>query len=490
MIKKVPVKKLKVGVFVEDIGRSWVSTPFLFNHLKITSEGQIQKLVEYGIREVSINTEKGLDVDDAVEVEKEDRRSVEYIGISVERLLFSTILPFNLYIKKNNPHEPYLNKGLPFHPEVQEYFESNKIVTVYILSEEKELFEKYDKSFEKERELLKKGIPPGFESQEKIERYNNYLDNYMPLDTKVFSIGMKAPVNIYIEQDTVVTLALATESAIPENEIFYNGREAKVQSNLLIHINDVKIYRNFLREMASKKSTGNSEDALKIRVAVVKENSKLVTKDLLENPRSGEAIKEAKYVVTDMIENILETPSSFYGLMKINSHDYYTYVHSVNVCTLSIGLGILLGLKKTDIFSLATGALMHDVGKSRIPSTIINKPGRLTDQEFIQMKKHVLWGSELLQEHEDLSRKVFIPLLQHHEKLNGTGYPGRLSGDQIHPFGRISGIVDVYDALTTERSYKKAFKPIEAASLLAKSKEEYDQEIFKLFVKMLGKQNL
>lgn len=489
MIMKVPVQKLKIGAFLEKIDQSWLSTPFLSNRFEITSEKQIQKLKDSGITEVYIDTGKGLDVsveEQSLATEESPRR--EYLGLSTDRLLVNTTLPFDLYIKESGGYTLYLRNGLPFHLEVHYKLESKRVNTVYIAQEDKGLLEKYEKDHEEDRRLSQQGLAPGFESQEKVRQYNDYLNNYMPVEPGVFIPGLKVPVNIYSEKETAVRLVLNAEAMVPENELFSNGTNGSARRNLLIHINDMERYKNFLKELASGKISDNSERASKARTAVIKENTKLAAKDLLDNPRSGEAIKGAKGAVSGIMETILENPTSFLGLMKINSYDYYTYIHSINVCTLSAGLGISLGLHKNELFSLSMGALMHDVGKSKVPSNLINKPGKLTDEEFVIVKKHVSWGEDLLGGNEDLSKKTLIPLLQHHEKLNGTGYPRKLEGGQIHPFGRISSIVDVYDALTTERSYKKAFKPFDAAAFLSKNKEEYDQEVFRHFVKMLGSQ--
>lgn len=492
MIKKVPVENLRVGVFLEKIDQSWFATPFLFTKFKVTTEKQIQKLKDYGIQEVYIDTEKGLDVPDSVEAAeaKKEKCDVQYTELPIRKLVADTIIPFNLYIKKDNDYVPYLRQGLPFHSRVQFELESNKIHSVYVDSRYMPLFEKYEKDTRVERELSRKGLAPGFETQEKVERYNNYLNNYMPVDRNVFFPGMETPVSLYKENDTEVSLVLEKGKRIPENEIFSKGAKANSKINLLIHVLENDAYRNFLKELSAGKISGDAEEVAKIRAVVVKENSKLVTKDLLDNPRSGEAVKEAKNAVGDIIQAVLTNPSSFYGLMKINTYDYYTYVHSVNVCTLSIGLAMAMNLDKTQLSDLAVGSLMHDIGKSLVPSHLINKPGKLTDVEFVQVKNHVNFGLEVLKSNTDIPKNAIIPLVQHHEKLNGMGYPNKLVGEQVHMYGRISSIVDVYDALTTERSYKKAFKPFEAVSLLGKNKDEFDADIFRIFVQMLGKQAL
>jgi putative nucleotidyltransferase with HDIG domain len=490
MIKKIPAQSLRVGMFLEKIDASWLSTPFLRNQFKIISGHQIKKITDCGIREVYIDTDKGIDVAPAEAAPKETalgNADVEYMAISVDRLAPYTTLPFGLFLKKDGAYSLYLQKGLPLHGFVLRELESQK-TGVYIRANEKGLLEKYEKSTEKEKALSLEGLVPNFETQEKVEQYNHYLNNYIPVDPSVFSPGLKVPLCIYLGKGMDVTLVLEAGSLVPESETF-SPQENGHRKNFLIRVEDAEIYKNFVKKLASGRAAGNPDQAAKVRSAVIKENSKMVMKELMDNPRSGEAMKETKGIVSDMIENILENPSSFYSLMRINTHDYYTYVHSINVSTFSIGLGSAMGMKKVDLSCLAMGALMHDMGKSQVPTELINKPGKLTDEEFIQIKRHVNLGLEILNGQGDLSPRALFAVVQHHEKLNGTGYPNKLTGEKIHIFGRIASVLDVYDALTTERSYKKAFKPFDAAALLAKSKDEFDQEIVRNFVGMLGRQN-
>ncbi len=493
MVKKVPVADLRVGSFIEKIDISWFKTPFLSNQFKITSNEQIDKLKELKVPEVYINTQKGLDILEAGAVEekpeKQESPTTQYIPIASAKLLANTELPFDLYLKKGNEYSIYLAEGLPFHSEVKYDLDDQGINTLYITSTDKDHLDQYEKSLEKERELSQKGLAPGFETQEKVEQYNDFLDNYMPVDLTIFFPGLKVPIKLFTEKDSVVTMVLDSGGEVPENEIFCESSNGHKPANLLIQLTDSAKYQDFIKGLSTGKHLGYSEKAMKIRSAVLKENSKLVTRDLMLNPRSGEKMAEAKTVVTGMIDNILTCPNSFMGLMKINTYDYYTYVHSINVCTLSIGLAMEIGLNKKEMSDLAIGAMMHDVGKSDVPSSLINKPGKLTEQEFITVKNHVNLGHKLMVKQTGMSEEVSIPLIQHHEKLNGNGYPNRLENGQIHTFGRIASIVDVYDALTTERSYKKAFQPFEAAKFLAQRPEEFDKSFMKSFVLMLGKQS-
>jgi HD-GYP domain-containing protein (c-di-GMP phosphodiesterase class II) len=153
-------------------------------------------------------------------------------------------------------------------------------------------------------------------------------------------------------------------------------------------------------------------------------------------------------------------------------------------------MGTELNLKRDpDLMELGLGALLHDLGKCMIDLRILNKPGKLTEGEFKEVQNHVKAANELLLSNKtDIPERSLYAILQHHEKISGKGYPNKLNGDQIHLYGRIGAIVDFYDALTTERPYKKAFSPFDAFKLLSKFQDDYDKSLIKKFIVMLGKQ--
>jgi HD-GYP domain-containing protein (c-di-GMP phosphodiesterase class II) len=141
-------------------------------------------------------------------------------------------------------------------------------------------------------------------------------------------------------------------------------------------------------------------------------------------------------------------------LLRITSHDFYTYTHSVNVGIFGIMLAKQLFRRSNahNMHELGAGFFLHDLGKIRIDPAIINKPGRLTDEEMEEMKKHPNFSYKILKETNQLSEECGIIAMQHHEREDGSGYPRGLKGDQIHTYGRVCCLADVYDALTAERS--------------------------------------
>jgi len=196
-------------------------------------------------------------------------------------------------------------------------------------------------------------------------------------------------------------------------------------------------------------------------------------KQLFSPARLGEGQKpvvtlaEAAKVVERLVEEILANKSTVVNLTDIRAYDEYTFGHSVNVAVLAILTGINLGYSRVRLFHLGMAALLHDVGKTRIPVNVLNKPQALTDEEFTLIKKHPVYGYEIINDDPGLGKLCALVALQHHERYNGEGYPQGLSGKEIHHFAGIAGMVDMYDALTSDRIYRKAYPPYEAYEMIS-----------------------
>ena len=211
-----------------------------------------------------------------------------------------------------------------------------------------------------------------------------------------------------------------------------------------------------------------------------------LVKDLFEDPRSG-SIERTKAFAHNMVDYVLKDTRAAESLINIAVHEYYTYTHCVNVAAVGTLFGQDLGLGVADLKGLCAGILLHDVGKTKISTDILNKKGKLTKEEFEEVKKHPEFGIEVLDETGTQFKEERIVTLQHHENFDGSGYPYGLAKEEIHTCGKIARIIDVYDALTTNRSYKKALRPF--ASLLEMRDSMFhcfDPELFKEFIQFLG----
>jgi len=211
-----------------------------------------------------------------------------------------------------------------------------------------------------------------------------------------------------------------------------------------------------------------------------------LVKDLFNDPRSG-SFERAKGFANNMVDYVIKDSKAAESLLKIAVHEYHTYTHSVSVAAVGTLFGQELGLGVKDLKGFCAGILLHDVGKTRISTDILNKKGKLTKEEFEIVKKHPELGVEVLEETGVQFKEERIVTLQHHENDDGSGYPYGLKKDEIHPCGKIARIIDVYDALTANRSYKDALRPFAA---LVEMKDGmlhcFDTELFKEYIRFLG----
>jgi putative nucleotidyltransferase with HDIG domain len=325
MIKKIKVEQLKPGVFVDDFNCGWLHHPFLTDRTMLKTDKQIQKVVKYGIRELYIDTDKGLDIDDAPTQREADQ-------------------------------------------EIQSEFDQ-----------------------------------------------------------------------------------LIAPAAGPNDS------------------------RDFKAELARAKQLIGE--------------AKITTQKFMRNVRLGKRmeINHVESTVDKMTDSILRNKDALVSLLRIKEVDEYTYVHSISVSALCISFAQGLGLDSTKIKQIGIGGLVHDIGKMKAPLEILNKPGPLSEKEFEIMKRHVKDGVSTLQQYPNLDQDCTCVTSHHHERLDGTGYPDGLKGDEISEFGQIAAIVDIYDALSSERCYKHAMPPTEALKKLLEWSQSYlNRELVEKFIAHLG----
>jgi HD-GYP domain-containing protein (c-di-GMP phosphodiesterase class II) len=217
--------------------------------------------------------------------------------------------------------------------------------------------------------------------------------------------------------------------------------------------------------------------------------SRLAVTDMFQQARMGRAIDSEKAVtlVSEISASVLRNPGALISVARLKTVDDYTYMHSVAVCALMIALGRKLGLPEAEIREAGLAGLLHDVGKMAIPLTILNKPGRLTNEEFARVQDHPAEGHRMLRKGGGVSDLALDVCLHHHEKIDGSGYPDRLSGERISLYAKMGAVCDVYDAITSDRPYKKGWDPSEALHKMTEWKNgHFDEAVFSAFVKSLG----
>jgi putative nucleotidyltransferase with HDIG domain len=393
-------------------------------------------------------------------------------------LAVGTRLPFDVFINEGNVFTKVYSPGKLFGPEDRRDLLRRGVNEVYVDARDTLELETYLRRTSEE-------TPPDPEDPATIREYHEHKAQYYQVDRTFLTRCARVGFGIYricgLRLIPVVEVMEGATGVVPE------GISA-LEGDLVIRNEDIALYKRYLDDLLDGTTgAGTPEEKEKIRAVVIKEKSKTIVKDLLEDPRSGENIRKGMKVVSDLTESILSNRNILHDLVSLSSYDQYTYTHSVNVAVLATGIGISCGLPRADVENLGVGALLHDVGKSSLPAVILNKPGKLTEGEFEIIKTHVLEGDKILRAHDTISEASHKAVLQHHERLSGAGYPNRLSGSSISMFGRICAIADCYDAMTTHRPYSRAGTPYNALLQMKGDVKNYDEDLLASFIRMLGR---
>ncbi|WP_457444573.1 HD-GYP domain-containing protein [Roseateles sp. P5_E4] len=224
------------------------------------------------------------------------------------------------------------------------------------------------------------------------------------------------------------------------------------------------------------------------RATQVLGRAKVAVMALFNEARLGKAIdtEVCLPIVDEVTSSLARNPSAFLSLARLKDKDTYTYMHSVAVCGLMVSLGRQMGLSDAEVREAGLAGLLHDVGKMQMPMEVLNKPGALTDAEFDVMRGHPERGFDLLKDGAKVPASALDVCLHHHEKMDGSGYPHKLAGDQISLLARMGAVCDVYDAITSTRPYKNAWDPAGSLQRMSQWKGQFDPSVFQAFVKSVG----
>ncbi len=216
--------------------------------------------------------------------------------------------------------------------------------------------------------------------------------------------------------------------------------------------------------------------------------SKQAVMDMFCDARMGQALQfeQAESLVEEISESVMRHPNALISLARLKHSNEYTYMHSVAVCALMIALARQLGLPEAAVREAGLAGLLHDIGKMAVPQELLDKPGKLTDNEFAKVRKHPEEGGGILIASKQVSALVLDVCLHHHEKVDGSGYPHRLQGEQISLMAKMGAVCDVYDAITSNRPYKQGWDPAESIRKMAEWKGHFDELVFQAFVKTVG----
>ncbi|MFP4457509.1 MAG: HD-GYP domain-containing protein [Clostridia bacterium] len=255
---------------------------------------------------------------------------------------------------------------------------------------------------------------------------------------------------------------------------FYINRLKKLRINGIYVSDDL----SFEVEVASLIS-----DSLKNKaVCDIRKTFKLFDSPTFSKKDAEESFNLINTTVSEFISEIEKKPEVCINMIDLKLFDDYTYFHCVNVALLSIVLGMAYGLSNAKVQKLGVAAMLHDIGKVKTPIEVLNKKEKLSDEEYHALKKHVELGYSYVKEKLRLSSEIIKGVSQHHERWDGSGYPHRLKEKDISLFGRIISIADVYDALISDRPYRKGYRPAEALEfLLANGNSDFDLELLEIF---------
>lgn len=214
-----------------------------------------------------------------------------------------------------------------------------------------------------------------------------------------------------------------------------------------------------------------------------------IIRNLMEDARLGRQVEvaTAKPSIEKIVASVMRNSSAMMTMRRLKSLDDYTFLHSVGVCTMLASFAKVVDMEINSIHDVVLGGLIHDIGKMRVAQAVLNKPARLNVEELRHIKSHVVLGSDLMHQLPGIPALAMQPLELHHERYDGSGYPKGLKGDEIPAVGRMAAIVDVYDAITSNRVYRKGISPALAVQKLFEwSQHHFDPEMTKVFLKSVG----
>ena len=274
-------------------------------------------------------------------------------------------------------------------------------------------------------------------------------------------------------------------------------REVYVDTELGLDVGDaptasevsLEIDEEMLRAVEKQPEPRASTHEELARAQKIHSEANQIMRSIMSDVRLGKQVhvEQIEPMVDKMATSILRNSGALISLNRIKNKDEYTFQHSVSVAALLMAFCRGLGFDEEIIRQAGIGGMVHDVGKMQTPDQILNKPGKLTDDEFTVMRHHVVASREILEVTPNISQTALHVAAQHHERYDGSGYPNRLKGDEISRIGQMAAIIDVYDAITSDRVYHKGMPPTEALRKMFEwSKFHFNPELVHAFARVVG----
>ncbi len=306
--------------------------------------------------------------------------------------------------------------------------------------------------------------------------------SYKSIDKRLITEGAKLDFKLYETNDTKTQMSLFLQS----DSVVDGDNKVRLREIEQLYIIDEEYEKYKLYAQKHLNTIANNKDIpFRDKADIVYTKASAVMDELFQNPDALGNMEKSKDIVGGFVNLVLQDEATLSSVMKIAAHDYYTHTHSINVSIYSLSLAKFIGLKDKDLEDMGMSSMIHDLGKSKVGWDIINKNGKLTDSEFEHMKKHPAEGYEIAVKMGIRDKRILAGVRSHHEKLDGSGYPDGLSDKQISLFPRIIAVCDVFDALTTKRSYKDAMTSFQAISIMKKQMQGHlDMRLVDTLIKM------
>jgi putative nucleotidyltransferase with HDIG domain len=313
---------------------------------------------------------------------------------------------------------------------------------------------------------------------------NKTIGRYLPIYLDSLRPDTVPEFDLYLDQSGAMVLYRSSRTPFTEEH-----RQTLIENNisrLYVSASDHQTYRKYL-EHNLRAIVLDSRVKESVRAGIVYESAKGLIEELFARPTMGENIRRSQELVESTVGFVLTGQAAFANLLQVMSFDNSTYTHSVNVCGLTLALAQFTGIRDPkDLKILGTGALLHDIGKTRIDDSILCKTDPLTDSEKIMIRKHPQWGCDILEDTNLIDRESYYPILEHHERDNCSGYPNGSGSREIHLYGKITAIADVFDAMTSERAYRPALDAYPVLKTMFDDEGAFDRRLLEQFTQLLG----
>lgn len=308
---------------------------------------------------------------------------------------------------------------------------------------------------------------------------------YLPLDLDLINVATMPDVSLYLPDDKNGYKLFRKKGLYMRQAEVDVLRENNISKIFIAH-EDISSYTTYVESILSKLPPSTLLADTK-KVELLRGSAIGVMRDIFNEP-TPENINRGVKAVSGFVYVLMKDPKAYTMLLNLSNHDQYTLQHSVGVATNAIILANKVGMTdEKSLIEIGVGGLLHDIGKTKVNPAIINKQGPLTEEEWAEMKQHAKWGYEMIQDNPDVGTRAKLAIMQHHEEPAGTGYPLGLKNDQIDLFAKIVTISDIYNALTTDRSYSKAKLPFEAFRIIKeKLGHKIDDALFESLVLVYG----